>query len=357
MWRYYLYRKTSLQMSLRQLLQQFSQFGLMIALLFQAYVVGLVAALFLALGKLVASDNPITQVNVVISLLLMQSLLFLQLRHGILDSAHRRYHITILANIWHQKVADVVALLASHLLLHMSLILGFAIGLEHFIQAWSLWLFAASQLIVALACVYRPLPTFIALFAALLLSILVIELGYFLLLVNAMVLLACWFLPRRITVSVAVRGLFSFWLSYVLNHYFVMLWRAVVSLLVIWFGVIISAERSDLIDNYIPGLMSLNLLCWASLGLDIKPQVTQRIAFWQSINRLKQARLSLWLILLTSAVLFTTPVYLLTPPSLNHLLPFLFLPVMILAALRSPRQLAVAWLSTLVICYATLLNF
>ncbi|MEI5638111.1 MULTISPECIES: hypothetical protein [unclassified Pseudoalteromonas] len=37
-------------------------------------------------------------------------------------------------------------------------------------------------------------------------------------------------------------------------------------------------------------------------------------------------------------------------------LPFLFLPVMILAALKSPRQLAVAWLSTLVVCYTVLLN-
>ena len=356
MWRYYLYRKDSLLLSLRQLLQQLSQFGLMIGLLFQAYVVGLVAALFLALGRLVASENPSTQVNVAIMLLLAQSLLFLQLRHGILDSAHRRYHITILANSWHQKVADVAALLVTHLLLHMSLILGFAIGLEHVIQAGSLWLFAASQLIVGLACVYRPLATFSALLAALLLSIFVSELGYFLLLVNAMVLLSCCFLPRRISLSVAVRGLFSFWLSYVLNHYFVMLWRAVLSLLVIWFGVIINAERSDLITHYIPGLMSLNLLCWASLGLDIQPQVTQRVAFWQSIDRLKQARLSLWLILLTTAVLFTTPVYLLTPPSLSHLLPFLFLPVMILAALKSPRQLAVAWLSTLVVCYTVLLN-
>ncbi|WP_419148251.1 DUF6136 family protein [Pseudoalteromonas 'SMAR'] len=356
MWRYYLYRKDSLFLSLRQLLLQLSQFGLMIGLLFQAYVVGLVAALFLALGRLVASDNPSTQVNVAIMLLLAQSLLFLQLRHGILDSAHRRYHITILANSWHQKVADVAALLATHVLLHMSLVLGVAIGYEHFIQAWPLWVFAASQLIVALACVYRPLATFIALFASLLLSIVVHDLGYFLLLVNILVLLANRFLPPEITLSVSVSGLCSFWLSYAANHYFVMLWRAVLSLLVIWFGVIINAERADLIAHYIPGLMSLNLLCWASLGLDLRPQVTQRSAFWQSINRLKQARLSLWLILLTTAVLFTTPVYLLTPPSLSHLLPFLFLPVMILAALKSPRQLAVAWLSTLVVCYTVLLN-
>lgn len=348
---YYRYRKASLSLSLQAIGQQLQQFGLMIAALFQVYLLGFIAILFMGIGKIVESDNPIAQVQIAWGLLAAQSFILFVFRDAVLDKAHRSYHHTILHRAIHQKVADGLSVLVVHPLLLMTQILCYSIGIEKITQAWQLLVFAVTQFFIALCFIYRPLGTSIGLLITAIISFAVIEITWYLVAVNLIALGCAVLLPRKVMLSIMVKGLTTFWLSFAYNHYFVLLWRIVMSVLVLWFGAILSAERPDLMANYVPGLVTLNLLWWSSLAIDLKPEVYDRTAYWLSIDKLQSAKQSIWIIVLTAAVCFSVPVYMLLGLSVASLLPYAFLPLLVLSALKSPQHLAMTWLCTLVLSY------
>ncbi|MEJ6474897.1 DUF6136 family protein [Pseudoalteromonas piscicida] len=356
MFYYYRYRKTALSQSLQAIGQQVQQFGLMIAALFQAYLLGLIAVMFMGIGKIVESDDPATAVQVAWGLIAAQSFILLVFRDAVLDKPHRSYHFTLLRTTLHQKIADGFSLLVVHPLLLMTLILGYSIGIDKLPQAGSLIAFAVTQLVVALCFVYRPLGTSIGLIFSAGLSLVMVQIAWYLAALNLFALAGALLLPRSIMVSISVRNLTTFWLSFIYQHYFIVLWRVVMSVLVLWFGVILQAERPDLMANYVPGLVSLNLLWWSSLAIDLKPEVAGRAAFWLSINKLTRAKQSVWIVIIGTAICFSFPVYMILGFSMVGLLPYVFLPLLVLSALKSPQHLAIAWLSTLVLSYTVFVN-
>lgn len=354
---YYRYRKASFVLSLQGIGQQIQQFGLMIAALFQIYLLGFIAILFMGIGKIVESDSPATQVQIAWGLLAAQSFILLVFRDAVLDSTHRRYHHTILTQTIHQKLADGVSLLIVHPLLLMSLIICYSMGLEKLTQAWQLILFVVTQFFVALCFIYRPLGTGSGLLLAAAIALYATNITWYLVALNLIILGCSTLLPRTLLMSISVTGLATFWLSFAYNHYFVLLWRIVLSALVLWFGVILETERPDLVANYVPGLVTLILLWWSSLAIDLKPEIYGRVSYWLSLDKLQSAKQSVWIIVLTAAIGFSVPVYILLGMTVVSLLPYVFLPLLVLSALKGPQHLAMTWLSTLVLSYTAFVLF
>ncbi|WP_440055555.1 DUF6136 family protein [Pseudoalteromonas sp. T1lg65] len=348
---YYQYRKRSFLVASKELLEQVQRFGAMIALLFQVYVFGAVATLFMGIGKIVQSDHPHTAVLMAWTLLTFQSFLFYVFRSAILDSPHRSYHSTILPNKRHMIVSDVLLTTAAHPLLFMSMIILIAIGVDKITQAWQLVWFTVTQFAFAVAFIYRPLAVTLSLVALAIVSAVIESLPLFLVLSYALLVISLLVSPKFVDFSMVVTSLRTYWLRYFSQNLNVVIWRIVFTMLVLWFGFTVKVERPDLITYYTPGLLVINLLWWSSIMIDLKPEVVGRVHYWKSLLMYPQVEKSAWLVGATVCGIASIVTLLMLGFSWASLIAVALTPMLLICAFRSTKHLLVAWLATFVLSY------
>ncbi|CAH9064017.1 hypothetical protein PSECIP111951_03026 [Pseudoalteromonas holothuriae] len=348
---YYQYRKKAFEYALKELLRQLSQFALMISTLFYIFLPGLVAGLFLGLGKVVQSDSVETANQMMVAYLLMQTLLLFVLKPVILDTPHRLFHFSLHSGRLKHLVADFTLLLVSHILLWLSLVLAFAMGWDKLMRAPHFVAFIVTQLSLAVVLLYRPQAVVWALGIAVVLLVLGLSNISYLVVFNAIVLVACWFKPLKFVYVPSQLNVWSFWLVYGLNNTWSLIWRMVIGLLFTLGVAIIGKERPELLHWYAPMVALIVLLLWASMCIKTTKLVQEHRLFWLSLKQQQAIVVTLHAMVFILYLLSWCLIVFVLDFDIFMLLTLLFMPLLQWCAARRPKSLAVCWASVSVLIY------
>ncbi|MBD1584322.1 DUF6136 family protein [Pseudoalteromonas sp. S16_S37] len=337
---YFQYRVHAYRYALRELGRQIRQFALMISTLFYIFLPGLISALFFGLGRIVQNDSMQAANNVIWGYLLLQTLLLSVLKPIVLDSAHRRFHLSLLPNKRKQHLADITLVLWSHVPLWMSLVLAISMGMEKVTRAPHLILFIATQVSFAIALFYRQQGVVYALVFALALQM---PATVYLISINMALLLACFIKPVSFTYQPKKMCTWVFWLLYGVSHVWSLTWRFSVSFLFIWGAFVIGHERPELLHWYTPMISSIALLLWGSLCLKTAKYLKEHRLFWLSIQQYDRAVTTQHILIFCLYLLCWLISVILLNFDMYVLITLFFAPFIQWCAANKPKHLAICW--------------
>ncbi|OHU86708.1 MULTISPECIES: DUF6136 family protein [Pseudoalteromonas] len=348
---YLQYRITAYRYALRMLLKQANQFALMISTLFYIFLPGLIAAMFFGLGRIIQNDSEQASNQIIWGCLLLQTLLLNVLKPAILDDAHRMFHHSLTKSKIRLIASDIAQLVASHVLLWMSLILALAMGVDKLARAPHFIGFMITQLGMGIMLLYRPQAAVLTLVASLVLLATTSSNLAYLAWLNACLLALSFVKPIRLRYSPTKLTVWSFWALYGLCHAWSLAWRVSISLLVVWGVAVIGVERPELLHWYTPMAALFASLIWASLCIKTTKYINQHRLFWASLKQLgalAQAQHILIFVLyflcwLTGVILLRFDVF--------SLAILILAPVLQWCAATIPQRLAVCWGSFAVLTY------
>ncbi|MBE0368886.1 DUF6136 family protein [Pseudoalteromonas aurantia] len=343
---FYQYRYRAFKAELKELVNQLNQFILMITTLFYIFLPGLIASLFFGLGKIVQSDSILVSIQVAFAYLLIQTLLITVLKPAILDSRHRCFQNSILPRAWHKYLADVVLLLASHVLLVTTLILAVAMGWEKLSQAPQLLLFMLTQVSFAMGLLYRPQAVNWALLMAFISLWWSPSILHFLVCTNVL-LIGCWFIPKVHSPNLTYPiNIWSFWVHYAFAHSWVLTWRATATFLVLWAADIIQIMRPDLLHWYMLAAVLINQLWWSTLMIETNQHLQETRLFWESLGKYKDIkRVQIFLLSILCIILWCCSGFLLGF-DIYMSGALLCMPALMYSAINKPKLTAVVWASS-----------
>ncbi|NOU50686.1 hypothetical protein HG263_09075 [Pseudoalteromonas sp. JBTF-M23] len=340
---YFQYRVNAYRYALKELGRQIQQFALMISTLFYIFLPGLVGALFFGLGRIVQNDSVQATNKVIWGYLLLQTLMLSVLKPIVLDLSHRRFHLSLLQNMFKQRLADITLVLWSHVLLWMSLALVISMGMEKVARAPHLIVFIATQVCFAIALLYRLQSVVYALLFALVLQTFELSITAYLISINVVLLLACIIKPVSFAYQPKQINSWGFWLLYGVNKLWSLIWRFAVSFLLIWGASVIGHERPELLHWYTPMIASIALLLWGSLCLKTSEHLKEYRLFWQSIQQYDKAVTTQHILIFCFYLLSWLISISLLNFDLYVLMALLFAPAIQWCAANKPQHLAVCW--------------
>ncbi|QTH71913.1 DUF6136 family protein [Pseudoalteromonas xiamenensis] len=284
------YRFDAYCIGMRELFEQIKQFSVMIVLLFYTATPGLLALIFLWMGKVVQEQvgQDGSQIHAW-ALLVLQSVLFLVIRPVVLNSANLTFQRSLFSNLWPLRVMDGVLMTISNVPFWIAVLLASQMGWSKVALAPHFSLFIVAQLIFGLISLYRPTAVFISLVSAFLLvgwfSTLFLWLSFIIIWLICLTLLP---LDKYLNVASVsnfkANSQMSFWLIWVKEHASSVLWRFGVMFVLLFTSDYVLTLRPDLIEVIGAFCIALSLLLWGSFIFATKPLLKQYLGFWRSLK-------------------------------------------------------------------------
>jgi hypothetical protein len=336
---YYKYRYQLFKYELKSMSKQFQQFTMMFLVLFYMAVPGVIAGLFLGLGKVAENAS----VQVAMGYLILQSLQISVVKKAITGSNHRMFARSIVNHPMHHYLADGVLLLFSHILALCSLILMFSMGVTNLLQAPYFVLFFFMQLYLGGLLLVKPHACVLTLLVGVIMLLLGFDFNtYFFALL--LVSFGFCFAPKfTFSNTFTLHTSYHFWISYFLAYHWAITWRGCLSILVIWAMYIIKQERPDLLHWYTVFCIALNQLWWSTLCIETAKHLKKTTCFWRNIHWQDKVMRSQYMIVFTLNCVFAMLSFTVLQFSLYGFLVILSSPLLLYLAFNKAKYTAVAW--------------
>ncbi|MGO3423952.1 MAG: DUF6136 family protein [Pseudoalteromonas distincta] len=242
------YRFQAYKIELTQLLQQLKNFGLLFLVVLGSGMLGMILLLFLGLGKTIdGSAAPQYGGQMAWLYLLLQSVMLSAMKSVIKNSQQRHFQRTIVRANW-LKFMDIKLLLLSNGWLLTSVVIALDLTLSQWLRAPHFVLFMLLQFGLGVLCLYKPRALIYGLVFTAILVLLPINIAPLAYHCGFIILFTLSMLLPAISLSdqLSVKSLFTFWLSFFIQHSWVLVWR--VALLLCMFMAITTLlhERADL---------------------------------------------------------------------------------------------------------------
>ncbi|CAM4109162.1 DUF6136 family protein [Pseudoalteromonas ostreae] len=242
------YRYQAYKIELTQLLLQLKNFGLLFLVVLGSAMLGMILLLFLGLGKIIdSSDAPQYGAQMAWLYLLLQSVMLSAMKSAIQNSQQRLFQRTIVRSNW-LKLMDIKLLLLSNGWLLASVVIALDLNYSQWLRAPHFVLFMLLQLGLGVLCLYKPRTLIYGLICTAILALLPINIaplayhcGFIILFALSMVLPAF-----SLSDQLPVNALSTFWLSFFIQHSWVLVWRVALLLCVFMAITTLLHERADL---------------------------------------------------------------------------------------------------------------
>ncbi|TMO01326.1 DUF6136 family protein [Pseudoalteromonas sp. S558] len=264
------YRYQAYLTELKQLFLQLKNFGLLFLMVLGSATLGMILLLFLGLGKIIdSSDAPQYGAQMAWLYLVLQSVMLSAMKPAIKNSQQRLFQRTIVGSWW-LNVMDIKLLLLSNGWLIVSAVIAFDLTFTQWLKAPHFILFMILQFSLGVLCLYKPkalLYGFVLTAALVLIPINIKPLAYhgsfaFLFLLG--VLIPAFNMAKRLSVN----SLMGFWLAFLINHSWVLVWRVSLLLCVFMASATLLSERTDLASIFTILALSFIVLVTSSLQFD-----------------------------------------------------------------------------------------
>ncbi|CAM4055451.1 MULTISPECIES: DUF6136 family protein [Pseudoalteromonas] len=281
------YRYQAYKIELTQLLQQLKNFGLLFLVVLGSAMLGMILLLFLGLGKIIdSSEAPQYGAQMAWLYLLLQSVMLSAMKSAIKNSQQRLFQYTIVRSTW-LACMDIKLLLLSNAWLLASAVIALDLTFTQWLRAPHFILFMLLQFGLGVLCLYKPRALIYGLgFTAVLvlLPINITSLVYhssFIVLFALSMLLPVFLLNDRLSVN----SLFTFWLSFFIQHCWVLVWRVALLLCVFMATTTLLLERADLAAIFSVLALAFIVLFTSSLQFDCGKLHDKYSLFFQANNQ------------------------------------------------------------------------
>ncbi|MGO2130997.1 MAG: DUF6136 family protein [Pseudoalteromonas prydzensis] len=281
------YRYQAYKIELTQLLLQLKNFGLLFLVILGSAMLGMILLLFLGLGKIIdSSDAPQYGAQMAWLYLLLQSVMLSAMKSAIKNNQQRLFQRTIVRSNW-LKLMDIKLLFLSNGWLLASAVIAMDLTLSQWLRAPHFVLFMLLQFGLGVLCLYKPRALIYGLvFTAILvlLPINIVPLAYhcgFIILFALSMLLPAFSLSDRLSVN----SLSTFWLSFFLQHSWILVWRVALLLCVFMAVTTLLNERNDLAAIFSVVAVAFIVLFTSSLQFDCGKLRDKYALFFQLNNQ------------------------------------------------------------------------
>ena len=344
------YRYQAYKIELTQLLLQLKNFGLLFLVILGSAMLGMILLLFLGLGKIIdSSDAPQYGAQMAWLYLLLQSVMLSAMKSAIKNNQQRFFQRTIVRSNW-LKLMDIKLLFLSNGWLLASAVIALDLTLSQWLRAPHFVLFMLLQFGLGVLCLYKPRALIYGLvFTAILvlLPINIAPLAYhcgFIILFALSIFLPAFSLSDRLSVN----SLSTFWLSFFLQHSWILVWRVALLLCVFMAVTTLLNERNDLAAIFSVVAVAFIVLFTSSLQFDCgklhdKYQLFFQANYQQRVFFISQFMPSclFFLITLSSYLLFVEQIeWLLLSLSVGWCILQLYI------AQKKPAHFALVWMIT-----------
>ena len=281
------YRYQAYKTELTQLLLQLKNFGLLFLVVLGSAMLGMILLFFLGLGKIIdSSDAPQYGAQMAWFYLLLQSVMLGAMKSAIKNSQQRLFQRTIVKPNW-LKLMDIKLLLLSNGWLLASLVIALDLTMSQWLRVPHFLLFMLLQFGLGVLCLYKPTALIYGLSFTLVLVLLPIDItplvyhcGFIVLFVLSI------FLPAiSLNDRLSVNSLFTFWLSFFLQHSWILVWRVALLLCVFMAVTTLLNERNDLAAIFSVLAVAFIVLFTSSLQFDCGKLRDKYALFFQLNNQ------------------------------------------------------------------------